>query len=199
MNPRSVAHQTQWHKFLADSLSRRSVCWCADVLCCCVLSFLQGLTVYLGSVLYQMGDFCILCVSTYVINWALLVTAIRELRAKYAPQRSGKAVRRTPAPDGGRAAYVLGVAGTLAAVWASLLVGVGGHSWIPAPAFAVLQTLPLWALVSFGAYSLASIGIALCTFRDCPQAFVELEKDIADARVRLQRRGFKADQATKDE
>lgn len=28
----------------------------------------QALTVYLGSVLYRMGDFCVLCVSTYVIN-----------------------------------------------------------------------------------------------------------------------------------
>lgn len=41
----------------------------------------QALTFYLGSILYKMGDFCILCVSTYVFNWSLLVVAIREVRA----------------------------------------------------------------------------------------------------------------------
>ena len=36
--------------------------------------------------------------------------------------------------------------------------------------------LPLWALVSFGSYSLASVGYNLLTFRECPEASVELEK-----------------------
>jgi len=34
--------------------------------------------------------------------------------------------------------------------------------------------LPLWALVTFGAYSLGSIGYSLFTFRDCPDAHAEL-------------------------
>lgn len=36
--------------------------------------------------------------------------------------------------------------------------------------------LPLWVLVSFGAYSLASIGYELFIFRECPDAYRELEK-----------------------
>ena len=38
------------------------------------------------------------------------------------------------------------------------------------------EQLPLWALVSFGAYSLASIGYNLFIFRECPEAFTELEQ-----------------------
>ena len=34
--------------------------------------------------------------------------------------------------------------------------------------------LPLWALVSFGSYSLASIAYSLIVFRDCPEAHAEL-------------------------
>ena len=34
--------------------------------------------------------------------------------------------------------------------------------------------LPLWALVTFGAYSLGSVGYSLLTFRDCPDAHAEL-------------------------
>ena len=41
---------------------------------------------------------------------------------------------------------------------------------------AVCYQLPLWAVVSFGAYSLASIGYNLFTFRECPAAFTELEQ-----------------------
>jgi len=40
------------------------------------------LTFYLGATLYKMGDFCVLCVSTYVINWALLYVAWREVKYK---------------------------------------------------------------------------------------------------------------------
>lgn len=148
-----------------------------------------------------MGDFCILCVSTYVINWSLLVVAVRELRAKRAQRRAATtAARRAagskalPASSGpSRAVRVLGVLGALAAVWVALMLGVGDAPRIlglsPA-AMQVVTTLPLWLLVSFGAYSLASIGFSLCTFRDCPEAFVELEKDIAASRVRLQQKGF---------
>jgi dolichol-phosphate mannosyltransferase subunit 3 len=34
--------------------------------------------------------------------------------------------------------------------------------------------IPWWLLVSFGAYSLASLGWGLFTFRDCPDAYREL-------------------------
>jgi hypothetical protein len=36
--------------------------------------------------------------------------------------------------------------------------------------------LPLWVIVSFGAYSLAVISYNLIKFRDCPEAAAELEK-----------------------
>jgi len=162
------------------------------------VAFSCALTLYLGRVLLQMGDFCILCVSTYVINWTLLLVALRELRATGGTKfdKNGKAVRRAPAPNGGRATRVLGVLGALAAVWVSLVSGaVDSSSWLSPAAFSVVQTLPLWALVSFGAFSLASIGWALLRFRDCPQAAKELEGDIATARKRLEQRGFKNTQA----
>ncbi|KAL5017491.1 hypothetical protein ScPMuIL_007080 [Solemya velum] len=38
-------------------------------------------TVYLAYILYTMGDFCVVCVTTYVINFALLVCAIFKLLA----------------------------------------------------------------------------------------------------------------------
>ena len=84
----------------------------------------------------------------------------------------------------------------LSLLWLSLML-----EWVPSsvrgllsPALMqVVATLPLWSIVAFGAYSLASIGISLCTFRDCPQAFVELDKDINTSRARLQKKGFTFD------
>jgi hypothetical protein len=34
--------------------------------------------------------------------------------------------------------------------------------------------LPWWVLVSFGSYSLGSLGLGLWSFRDCPEAYAEL-------------------------
>lgn len=34
--------------------------------------------------------------------------------------------------------------------------------------------IPWWLLVSFGAYSLGSLGLGLLKFRDCPEAYEEL-------------------------
>lgn len=38
----------------------------------------------------------------------------------------------------------------------------------------ILKQLPWWLLVSFGSYSLWSLGWGLFTFRDCPEAYAEL-------------------------
>ncbi|KAI8608823.1 dolichol-phosphate mannosyltransferase subunit 3-domain-containing protein [Chytriomyces sp. MP71] len=72
----------------------------------------------------------------------------------------------------------------------------------------VLPVLPFWALVSFGSYSLWSIGYALVTFGDCPEAHLSLMKvlsigtlntrilntsnvqEISEAKADLKRRGF---------
>ncbi|KAG8220158.1 dolichol-phosphate mannosyltransferase subunit 3 [Butyriboletus roseoflavus] len=40
----------------------------------------------------------------------------------------------------------------------------------------LLPVIPWWLLVSFGAYSLASLGWGLFTFQDCPDAYHELLK-----------------------
>jgi len=84
------------------------------------------------------------------------------------------------------------IAVTLFSLWFSLLTNI-----IPVPLSKpeqqVVQLLPLWALVSFGAYSLGCIGYNLLIFRECPEAFTELEKDLAAARKRLTAQGFKFD------
>lgn len=39
----------------------------------------------------------------------------------------------------------------------------------------IITALPLWTLVCFGAYTLATIGYALCTFRECKDASIALK------------------------
>jgi len=41
---------------------------------------------------------------------------------------------------------------------------------------ATLEQLPWWLLISFGSYSLWSIGMGLLTLRECPEAYNELLK-----------------------
>lgn len=55
----------------------------------------------------------------------------------------------------------------------------------------VISVLPWWLLVSFGCYSLASIGYNLLIFRECPSALPSLEADLKRARVHLTQKGFK--------
>ena len=56
----------------------------------------------------------------------------------------------------------------------------------------VVETLPLWILVSFGSYSLSSIALALISFNDCQAAVKELDEDIKKARADLAgRQGFR--------
>eukprot|EP00830_Metopus_es_P011491 TRINITY_DN2298_c0_g1_i3.p2 TRINITY_DN2298_c0_g1~~TRINITY_DN2298_c0_g1_i3.p2 ORF type:complete len:133 (+),score=29.96 TRINITY_DN2298_c0_g1_i3:51-401(+) len=43
----------------------------------------------------------------------------------------------------------------------------------------MLYCVPVYALISFGCYSLLRIGINLITIRDCPEAFEELAKQVA--------------------
>jgi dolichyl-phosphate mannosyltransferase polypeptide 3 len=50
--------------------------------------------------------------------------------------------------------------------------------------------LPWWALVSAGCYSLFSVGWAVATFNDCPDAHAELLRHIDEARSELRRRGL---------
>ena len=49
--------------------------------------------------------------------------------------------------------------------------------------------LPLWALVTFGAYLLFKLGYGVFTFNDVPAAHAELMKEIEIARVDLRSKG----------
>ncbi|KAI9719712.1 MAG: hypothetical protein M1828_006145 [Chrysothrix sp. TS-e1954] len=57
----------------------------------------------------------------------------------------------------------------------------------------ILPVLPLWALVSFGAYLLGKIGFALVTFNDVPDAHKRLMKEIETARGELRGWGVDVD------
>mmetsp|Transcript_33435 Transcript_33435/g.72965 ORF Transcript_33435/g.72965 Transcript_33435/m.72965 type:complete len:112 (+) Transcript_33435:85-420(+) len=60
--------------------------------------------------------------------------------------------------------------------------------WSPAVEW-VVQILPLYALVSFGFYSLAVIGYRVATFPTCPEASEELQKEILEAKADLTAKG----------
>ncbi|KAF7310362.1 Dolichol-phosphate mannosyltransferase subunit 3 [Mycena chlorophos] len=53
--------------------------------------------------------------------------------------------------------------------------------------------IPWWLLVSFGSYSLGSLGWGLFTFRDCPEAYEELLKEISLAKDDLRSKGVSVD------
>jgi len=53
--------------------------------------------------------------------------------------------------------------------------------------------LPLWALVTLGAYLLASMGWSLMTFNDVPKAYESLLKEIDTARADLRSKGVDVD------
>ncbi|KZP24154.1 dolichol-phosphate mannosyltransferase subunit 3, partial [Athelia psychrophila] len=57
----------------------------------------------------------------------------------------------------------------------------------------VLPTIPWWALVSFGSYSLWSMGWGLWSVRDCPDAYNELLEEISLAKNDLRTKGVTVD------
>jgi len=57
----------------------------------------------------------------------------------------------------------------------------------------ILPLIPWWLLVAFGSYSLWSLGWGVFTFRDCPEAYHELLKEINDAKNDLRGRGVTVD------
>ncbi|EKU21403.1 dolichol-phosphate mannosyltransferase subunit 3-like protein [Nannochloropsis gaditana CCMP526] len=61
------------------------------------------------------------------------------------------------------------------------------------PVTDVLETFPLWILVSLGAYALGSIGLSLMCFNTCPEAVVALSEDIRQAKADLWEKGFDTD------
>lgn len=61
------------------------------------------------------------------------------------------------------------------------------------PTDGVWKQLPLWALVSFGAYLLFKLGWGVFTFNDVPEAHKELMNDINMAREELRAKGIDVD------
>jgi Dolichol-phosphate mannosyltransferase subunit 3 (DPM3) len=49
---------------------------------------------------------------------------------------------------------------------------------------------PLWAILVLGIYAVSSVVVGVVKFRDCPEAAVELNQEIAEAKAELKRRGI---------
>jgi len=53
--------------------------------------------------------------------------------------------------------------------------------------------IPWWLLVSFGSYSLSSLGLGLLRFHDCPEAYESLLSEITQAKNELRDQGVSVD------
>ncbi|NXU50163.1 DPM3 mannosyltransferase, partial [Turnix velox] len=78
----------------------------------------------------------------------------------------------------------------LGSAWAAVALAPPGLR-LPEPYRQVLLPLPLYLLVAFGCYSLATVGYRLATFNDCREAAAELQEHIRTARDDLRRRGLR--------
>ncbi|XP_019618462.1 PREDICTED: dolichol-phosphate mannosyltransferase subunit 3-like [Branchiostoma belcheri] len=85
--------------------------------------------------------------------------------------------------------WLLGV-GLLLGTWACLV-------WDLVPAQLtpqwkeVVWVAPMYLLMSFACYSLATIGYRVATFNDCEDAAKELQQEIEEARRDLAKKGLK--------
>ncbi|XP_030644965.1 dolichol-phosphate mannosyltransferase subunit 3 [Chanos chanos] len=55
----------------------------------------------------------------------------------------------------------------------------------------VAWPMPVYLLVVFGCYSLATVGYRVATFNDCEEAAKELQAQIQEAKDDLKRKGLK--------
>ncbi|XP_053302515.1 dolichol-phosphate mannosyltransferase subunit 3 isoform X2 [Pleuronectes platessa] len=85
--------------------------------------------------------------------------------------------------------WLLGVSLVLAA-WAVVSFDLLDLS-LPHTYREVAWPMPLYLLVSFGCYSLATVGYRLTTFNDCEEAAAELQGQIREAREDLRSKGLK--------
>lgn len=58
----------------------------------------------------------------------------------------------------------------------------------------ILPYLPLWAIVSLGAYSLAVLGYRVLTFKDKPEKYKELLGQIDEAKAFYKSKGIDLDE-----
>eukprot|EP00898_Chlorokybus_atmophyticus_P004948 jgi/Chlat1/5454/Chrsp36S05446 len=85
-----------------------------------------------------------------------------------------------------RVVWWLGGAILLGGLWLKLL----SISELEPSTRAVIEVLPLWALVAFGCYSLAYIGYEVAVFPTCDREVALLQKDIVEARTELAKLGI---------
>ncbi|KAE8589106.1 hypothetical protein XENTR_v10022889 [Xenopus tropicalis] len=78
----------------------------------------------------------------------------------------------------------------LGAAWVTLNFNLLGLD-LPPPLQQLLWPLPVYLLVVFGCYSLATIGYRVATFNDCEDAARELQQQISEAKRDLALKGLK--------
>ncbi|KAG8626619.1 hypothetical protein KVT40_005564 [Elsinoe batatas] len=79
----------------------------------------------------------------------------------------------------------------LSSIYAALFLG-----YVPLPAVIeqeIIPVLPVWAIVSFGAYLLFKLGYGVFTFNDVPNAYKELMSEIEQAKSELRQKGVDVD------
>lgn len=85
--------------------------------------------------------------------------------------------------------WLLGVSAVLVA-WAVVSFDLLELS-LPQTYRTVAWPMPLYLLVSFGCYSLATVGYRVATFNDCEEAAKELQEQIKEAKEDLKKKGLK--------
>ncbi|KAI5794287.1 dolichol-phosphate mannosyltransferase subunit 3 [Peziza echinospora] len=90
-----------------------------------------------------------------------------------------------------RATQTISAALLISSVYLACFLGL-----IPFPATIqeeIIPILPFWALVSFGAYLLFSLGLGIFTFKDKKDAYEELLVEINTAKKELKAKGVTVD------
>ncbi|KAG8535734.1 hypothetical protein GDO81_027868 [Engystomops pustulosus] len=87
------------------------------------------------------------------------------------------------------AEWLLGLT-LLGGVWVTLTFNLLGLA-LPRACWEVVWPLPVYLLVVFGCYSLATVGYRVATFNDCEDAARELQAQITEAKCDLKRRGLR--------
>lgn len=85
--------------------------------------------------------------------------------------------------------WLLGVS-LVGALWALVSFDLLDLS-LPQTYREVAWPMPLYLLVSFGCFSLATVGYRVATFNDCEEAAKELKEQIKEAQEDLKKRGLK--------
>lgn len=89
---------------------------------------------------------------------------------------------------------ILGLLVAISALWIALLhasIVPNSYAWLVSfsSIFYVLL-LPVYMIISLGCYGLFMVGVGLIFFPTCPQESLLLQKDIAEARDFLKRKGI---------